>query len=247
MYSSPFGGSTARSRSVQRARPGACGGLFWTALVFALVCPAAVRAAPGVTDEPGPNTAAERAVQGFEFGPTFSLPLAAASANREVLGLDAGVTCTMRLKPRFGVGLDAAYHYWPVSTDFKEGFSRRLRLVTLGGSAWGLQIRQLGGHVRLETPVLRDSRAWLQLGLNSYRIDPNTTGYEGDAGLFWVSAPPLEAVTVSGYSISAAVERVHGPGLRVGLDVTYHRVSCEDEFGQNLEVFTLGAHTLFGW
>jgi len=188
---------------------------------------------------------------GFEVGPTFSLPLPAASANRDVIGLDAGLSFTAMDSPTFGIGASIAYHYWPVSTETKRTFNKSLRrtlhTVELGEGTWGLQVVQLGGHLRVAAPTDRSVRPWLQLGLSVYRVDPNTSGYPGDAGFFAVVAPPLERTHHPGCAVAVGADLFGGRPTRVGLDATYHVVGCNDRFGENLQVFTLGAHVLLGW
>jgi hypothetical protein len=189
---------------------------------------------------------------GFEIGPTFSLPLPAASANRDVIGLDAGLSCTGKTSPILGIGASIAYHYWPVSAESKREFNEILREVTLntlklGEGTWGLQVVQVGGHVRVAAPTTRKLRPWVQVGLSVYRVDPNTSGYSGNAGFFTVVAPPLDRTHHLGYSVAVGADLFGGTSARMGLDATYHFVECNDRYGESLQVFTLGAHLLLGW
>jgi hypothetical protein len=186
------------------------------------------------------------------LGPTFSLPLPAAIANRDEIGLSLGLSFTGKSSPMVGVGVDIAYHYWPVSTEFKQEFNEVLGVMTwntlkLGGGTWGLQVVQLGGHVRVAAPTTRSVRPWLQVGASAYSVNPNTSGYSGDAGFFRVTASPLRPTWHVGCSVAVGTDLFGGPRARMGLDATYHFVNASERPGQDLQIFTLGAHSLFGW
>ena len=189
---------------------------------------------------------------GFEIGPTFSLPLPAASANRDELGLDVGLSFTAMPTQRVGFGANVAYHYWLASADLKQGFNeflsaKTLNILKLGGGTWGLQVVQFGGHFRFAAPTASGVRPWLQVGASAYGVDPNTTGYSGDAGFFTVTASPLQRTYHYGYSVAVGTDLIGGRSARMGLDATYHFVGCSEQYGEDLQVFTLGVHVLFGW
>lgn len=198
-----------------------------------------------------PNEASSGWV-GFEFEPRISLPLPIASSSRDVVGLSTGMGFTFMSGPKDGVGVDIAYHYWPVSSGMKQGLDDLLRQTTwnalrTGNGTWGMEVLQLGMHVRSAAPGVLRERAWLEMGVSLYRIDPNISGYSGDAGLFTVMAPPLGLTSHVGGSFTAGAELYGGPRVRVGLDATYHLVMCDDSYVKNLQVFTLGARSRFRW
>jgi hypothetical protein len=220
--------------------------------LFASLNPRSIEASSATTSQvvqPG-----ERSPRwyGFEIGPTFSLPLPAASANRDVIGLDAGLSCTVKSAPHLGLGADVAYHYWPASAKFKQTFNRFMYEQTfgtleLGEGVWGLQVIQVGGHIRVAAPEARGARPWVQVGISDYHIDPNTTGYSGDAGFFQITAPPLKRTRRLGLSVALGADVSVGRHARLGLDATYHVVSCHDLYGEDLQVFTLGTRLLSSW
>src|SRR5262245_22196943 len=192
-----------------------------------------------------------RGAHGIEIGPTFSLPLPVGSANHDQMGLDAGLSCTWSTEnPYLGLGVDFAYHYWPVSAEFKQEFNHLLRAETwqtlqLGGGAWGLQVIEFGLHLRVAPPMARGARPWLQIGAGTYHVDPNTSGYSGDAGFFTVTAPPLERTQHLGGSLAVGAELFDRRYARVGLRGTYHVVDCSRRYGKDLQGLKLGAHALF--
>jgi len=190
--------------------------------------------------------------QGIELGPTFSLPIAAGSASREALGLDAGLSFTARNSSGLGAGLDMAYHYWPVSAEFKETYNELLRrqlfnTLELGGTTWGLNALQFTGHVRFIAPTAGALRSWAKVGGGFYIVNPHISGYSGDAGFFTVTAGPLKPTNHLGWYCTTGCDLLGGPRSRVGLDATYHRLDCFRTYGSNLGVFTIGAHVLVGF
>ncbi len=218
-----------------------------SALPFTLECQAAnVLTNP---DNSPPDTTQHW--YGFELGPAVSIPIPDGSASRDESGLDAGLSFTGNRNRNMGFGLDVAYHYWPVSGDYKDTFNELLRRETwntlqLGGTGWRLNARQLTAHVKLTALADRTWRPWLQAGVGFYQLDPNTTGYSGNAGFFGVRIGSLKRTTHPGYNITAGAEVRGGPRTRLGLNASYHRVRCRQAYGSELEVFSVGCHVFFG-
>lgn len=188
---------------------------------------------------------------GFELGPTLSFPVAGESASRQESGLTAGLSFTGKPNRNLGIGLDVAYHYWPVSDEFKDTFNELFRQGTwntleLGGTGWRLNARHIAAHVKLAALADRVLRPWLQAGVGLYQLDPNTTGYSGDAGFFSVSIGPLRRSSHPGYHVTAGADVRSGAGTRLGFNASYHRVRCRKAYGSELRVFSVGCHALFG-
>jgi hypothetical protein len=189
--------------------------------------------------------------QGFEVGPTVSLPLPTASGHPDAIGFDVGLSFTQKSSNTVGIGIDFGYHYWPVSAEFKQEFNeflgdQLLNTLELGGGAWGLQVLQLGAHVRFAKPEPQGVRPWLKLGAGTYRVDPYTTGYNGDAGFFSVQISPLKHQYHFGSWVTGGVDLVGGPHARMGVNASYHFVNTGENFGDDLHFFTLGVHALVG-
>ena len=196
---------------------------------------------------------AEPLADRFVVSPTVSIPLAVGSTHRDQIGLDVGLSVSAPTGNSYlGVGMDASYHYWPVSGEFKQAFNDHLRSQTLqtlmlGGGIWGLRVTQLGVHLRVASHAPRGAWPWLRIGAGAYRVDPYTEGYSGDAGFFSVVAPPLKRTNHMGWSVAVGTDAIGGPRARMGLDATYHFVGCSETYAKNLQVFALGVHALFGW
>jgi hypothetical protein len=204
-----------------------------------------------ITEKPTRHSEGSARWHGLEFGTTFSLPIPAASASHDEVGLDVGFSVTSKPNSRSGVGVDVAYHHWPVAGAFKETFNELLRRETLntlelGGTTWRLNTLQLTGHIKFAAPADWVPRPWVQVGAGSYRVDPNTTGFSGDAGFFRIVAGPLKPTADIGFYVMAGIDLIGGPRTQVGLNASYHGVNCHEVYGSDLRVFSIGAHVTFG-
>lgn len=200
-----------------------------------------------------PNTPRGEVVrwQGFELGPMLSLPLPIAGASREQGGLSAGLSFTVKTEQSGGFGADVAYHYWPVSPKMKQAFDSYLRAGSLnilrtGAGTWELDVIQYGFHVQHRLPGVLPTQPWLRVGVNVYRVDPNISGYSGDAGLFTVVAGPLRTTNHLGGSLGVGSTLLTRRSTRFGLDAQYHWLPLEGLYGDDLHVLSLGAHARFG-
>lgn len=220
--------------------------------LLALIHLRAAMASGVTTDQARPQSESPQGWYGPEISTTVSLPLPAGSANRDEIGLGAGLSFTGKTSPIVSIGANIGYYYWPVSAGFKQQFNEFLRdqlfnTLVLGAGTWGLQVVQVGGQIRVGTPGGRGARPWLQVVPSVYRVDPNTSGYSGDAGFFTVVAAPLERTLHLGCSVGAGADLFNGPHSRMGLDANYHFVNSSSRYGEDLHVFMLGAHAIYGF
>lgn len=223
-------------------------------LVLCLLALIQVRAAAASNEQGnqiGRQSADARGWYAPEISATLSLPLAAGSAARREIGLGAGLSLTAKTSPIVGMGARFGYFYWPVSAAFKRQFNEVLRdqtlhLVELGAGTWGLRAVQFGWNIRIGTHGTRGVRPWLQVVPSLFRVDPNTSGYSGDAGFGTVVAAPLKHTLHVGCTVSAGAHLFGERHSRVGLDADYHFVNCDKSYGEDLHVFMLGAHASLG-
>jgi hypothetical protein len=188
---------------------------------------------------------------GLQLGATLGFPLPGGDISNAELGVNAGVVVNWMGTPDFAVGLDVAYHYWPASDEFKADFNKLLRnetlgIIELGGTGWNISALQATGHLKFLAPIHSRVRPWLQIGGGVYRVDPHTTGFEGDAGFFTVSIKPFKVTSKAGFCGAAGVEFKSGSSLHLGLEASFDHVLCKDEFGSDFVAWALGGHILFG-
>ena len=195
---------------------------------------------------------ASRGLLGFELGPACSVPLPTQSASPDAVGLDAGMSFTLTIDRGPGIGVDVAYHHWPVSTAFKDAYNDFLMretifpIVKLGGSTWNVGALQYTVHLKFETPSRFAFRPWLQFGVGNYKVDPRIIGYNGNAGFFTIRMNAPEATSDVGYYLTTGLDLPGASYARMGLDASYHHVACAEHYGKDLAMISIGGHILFG-
>lgn len=187
----------------------------------------------------------------IEFGLHAALPLPTAEMANTELGMNAGLTVTAMTNSVFGFGADIAYHYWPTSNEFKSNFNAKLRsdswnTLELGGTTWRLSAIQVTAHVRAVAPISGPLRPWAQLAVGVYHVDPNTRGYRGPAGFFFVDAPPLSSVQLPGYSGSIGIDFKNSSNVGLGLHASYDHIKSGNELGSDFVAFSIGGHVRYG-
>jgi len=172
----------------------------------------------------------------LEYGGQLGFPLPSDNIGNTQLGVDAGATITLMDKADAGFGLDLIYHHWPVSAGFQNAFDAGLMFFEVDSDTWALSALQATMHVKFLLPRFVGVVPWGQLGAGYYRVDPNLE-FEGTR---------LHAVDKPGFNVSAGFDRVASPGLRLGLDATYHHLWTSDYFDSDYQVYSVGMHLLFG-
>jgi len=173
------------------------------------------------------------------FGPQVSYPLPARDVGDSEPGGSFGVTATEMHRPHVGAGLDVAWHYWPVSPEYKADYDRRLRNRynrVIDGSEWAISAFQVTGHVKVVAPIGGRFTPWVKAGLGLYRVDTRVTGLPGTR----ITLDP-------GWYGSAGFDLATGPGAVIGLHATMHQVWMDDFYGRDFTAITAGTHVLFGW
>jgi hypothetical protein len=172
-----------------------------------------------------------------EFGPLLAFPVPSADVGNAELGIDTGATVTVMDKPGAGVGIDLIYHQWPTSADFKSEFDKSLIFLKIDSETWSIRTLQATAHVKLLAPSVAGTVPWFQAGIGLYRLDPNLIAPTGDR---------LKATNETGAYGSLGFDHVASPGLRLGLDATYHHLWVKSSFGSDFSALSIGAHVLFG-
>ena len=195
-----------------------------------------------------PDTAAVR--HGLELGAQFSIPLSGADVASSELGMNAGLSLTSMSGPTLGIGLDLAYHYWPASNGFKQGFNSLLSretfdLARLGGTTWKLSALQMTGHLKVVAPAVGRVRPWLKAGAGAYLVDPHTSGFSAQEFSFQVKIGPFPNEIVAGFSGIIGVDLLNRGRTSFGLDASYDHLWSHDALGSNFDALALGVHVLF--
>lgn len=177
-----------------------------------------------------------RAEMRIEYGPVLAFPLPSDDIASTQLGVGAGGTITLMDKTNAGIGLDVVYHYWPVSADFKNAMDAGLIFLKIDSDTWALSALQATMQVKFLLPRFAGVVPWCRLGAGYYRVDPNLE-FQGTR---------LHPIDEPGFNVGTGFDRAAGPGMRIGLDATYHHLWTSDDFPSDIRVFSVGMHVLFG-
>lgn len=182
-----------------------------------------------------------------EVGVQVAFPLEARDAGTSELGISAGLTSTAMSEPWLGIGMDVAYQYWPVSASYKAGLEDTYYgIMVIDEPTWAFKAIQLGGHVKFVAPISGWCQPWTRLGGAIYFVDSNYEPVRDPLAGASMTRPRAEkSFQEPGYSIGGGVDIRKGIGMKLGLDVTYHHLFLEDEFGADFHAFTVGARVLF--
>lgn len=177
------------------------------------------------------------AASASEIGAQLAFPIAAGDVGDHERGIQAGFTGTWFDETRSGIGLDVAYHYWPVSAGFKAGFESQLYgLLEIGDPNWNISALQTTAHIKAVAPFRGAARPWLQIGAGGYRVDP----------MLQLMGQRLDAKWEAGANVALGFDYDANPRLRLGLDVSYHSVWMKHDVGAYFNAFEMGMHLLFG-
>lgn len=171
-----------------------------------------------------------------ELGVTLGFPIPTAEIGDHQLGIQGGLTASVYDTRNVGIGLDAAYHDWPVSPEFKAAFERELWILEIGSPTWNISALQTGGHVKLLVPSRSAWRSWLQLGAALYRVDPRLE----------LSGQKLDSKWEGGASATVGFDYEANPRMRLGLNAAYHHVWLKEYLGSDFDALEVGTHLLFG-
>ena len=172
-----------------------------------------------------------------EIGAQLGFPIPTAEIGDHQLGIQGGLTASLFPHDKVGIGLDAAYHFWPVSPEFKATFERpTLWLVRIGDSTWNISAIQTTGHLKIVPPWRSAFRPWGQIGAGLYLVNP-MLDFLGEK---------LDSKFQRGAYGSLGFDYDANPRLRVGLDVSYHHLWTKGDMGSDFDAVEVGTHLLFG-
>jgi len=178
-----------------------------------------------------------RPAKADEIGGGLGFPLPTAEVGDHELGLHGGLTFTLFPPAQIGFGMDAVYHHWPVSPEFKTSVDRQLLgLLKIDAPTWNISAIQTTAHFKLIAPLRAAFRPWLQCGAGIYLVNPRLE-FMGDN---------LDSKFERGAYGSIGFDYAANPRLRIGLDASYHYVWMKDDMGSDFDAWEMGTHLLFG-
>ena len=200
-----------------------------------------------IVGEPSPRTPG----LGFEIEVHTAIPAPAADIGTIDIGMRAGASVLWRQDARTAMGLDACYHYWPMSSRFKQAYNQRFRnallgTVELGDGSWRMTARSATGFVRVTPWPSSALRPWFKLGGGLFQLDRRLKPFSGDAGFFSITMTDLPIENDIGVTGALGLDFASGSRLRWGIELNVDHVAMKPPIGRGLTVLAVGVHAVFG-
>ncbi len=148
-------------------------------------------------------------------------------------GWHLGVTGTHWMNTTWGFGGDIAYHAWSASDDVNAAAE-----AAFGpGSEFHWSAMQATAHAKANLPMQSQTHPYATFGVGMYNITSKLSSPSGDAD---ASKSKL------GFNLGAGMTMPGTGTTRWGFDALYHVVPASDDFGSDLNFFTVGANVMWG-
>lgn len=144
-------------------------------------------------------------------------------------GWNLGLTGTRMINDKWGVGADAGYHSWGASDALKETLAP--------GEEFKWSAIQATGHAMLRFPTTSKVKPYAKAGVGMYNIKGSFTSPSGDVE---TSKSKL------GFNFGAGMHVMTQGNMMWGINGTYHMISAKDDFGANIDQFSLGLNLMWG-
>jgi opacity protein-like surface antigen len=144
-------------------------------------------------------------------------------------GWHLGATGTHMVNDQWGIGGDLAYHAWGASDQLK---------VALGpGSEFSWSAIQASAHGVMLFPTQSNVKPYAQVGLGLYNLAAKLTSPSGDTN---TSKSKL------GFNLGGGMDFASSGNMRWGVNGAYHIISAKDDFGSDVNFFSLGVNLMWG-
>lgn len=148
-------------------------------------------------------------------------------------GWNAGVTGTIMVNDRWGVGGDLGYHSWGGSDQLNSA----METLYGSGSEFKWSAIQATGHTMFRFPTTGNVKPYARVGAGLYDIKGKLSSPSGDVD---------NSKAKLGFNFGAGVQIPTGSNRMWGVTATYHVISAEKDFGSNVDAFSLGINMMWG-
>jgi hypothetical protein len=144
-------------------------------------------------------------------------------------GWNIGATGTRMVNDKWGIGADVGYHSW--------GASDQLKATLAPGDEFKWSAIQATGHGMLRIPTQSNVKPYLKAGLGLYDVKGSLTSSTGDVS---TSKSKL------GFNFGGGMHVMTHGNMMWGVNGTYHIISAKNDFGSNVDAFSLGINLMWG-
>jgi opacity protein-like surface antigen len=148
-------------------------------------------------------------------------------------GWHLGATGTHMINDQWGIGGDLAYHAWGGSDELNAAME-----AAFGpGSEMSWSAIQANVHGTMLFPTKTNVKPYAQAGVGLYNIAAKLSSPSGDDD---TSKSKL------GFNLGGGMEFAGSGNTRWGVSGTYHIISAQDDFGSDLNFFSVGVNYMWG-
>jgi hypothetical protein len=148
-------------------------------------------------------------------------------------GWNAGVTGTHMLNEQWGLGADLGYHAWGGS----DALNASMETLYGSGSEFKWSAIQATGHAMFRIPTTGTVKPYARVGAGLYDIKGKLSSPTGDVD---------NSKSKLGFNFGAGIQIPNGSNRMWGIAATYHVISAENDFGSNVDAFSLGVNMMWG-
>jgi len=148
-------------------------------------------------------------------------------------GWHLGVTGTHMVDDQWGIGADLAYMAWGGSTDLNNAAQ-----TAFGpGSKFNWSAIQATAHGVMAIPTKTAAKPYAKAGVGLYSMDLKLSSPSGD-----VSTSKSKV----GFNVGAGMNFPSNNSTRWGVEATYHIVPTGNDYGSDVNFFSLGVNLMWG-
>jgi opacity protein-like surface antigen len=148
-------------------------------------------------------------------------------------GWHLGVTGTHMVNDQWGIGGDLGYHAWGGSSDLNAAAE-----ATFGpGSEISFSALQANVHGVLNFPTQSNVKPYAQVGFGLYDIAEKLKSPLGNDDT---------SKSKFGLNFGGGMNFANSGNMQWGLNGAYHLVPAQDDFGSDINFFTLGVNMMWG-
>lgn len=148
-------------------------------------------------------------------------------------GWHLGATGTHMVNDQLGIGGDLAYHAWGGSSQLNAAMEAGFG----PGSEFSWSAIQAGAHGVMLFPTQTNVKPYAQIGLGLYNLTGKLSSPAGDDN---TSKSKL------GFNLGGGMDFASSGNMRWGVNGAYHVISAKDDFGADVNFFSLGVNLMWG-
>jgi opacity protein-like surface antigen len=148
-------------------------------------------------------------------------------------GWNVGATGTHMINDMWGIGGDLAYHSWGASDDLNTA----TEALFGPGSEINWSAFQATANATLNFQTQSSVMPYAKAGVGVYNVASKLSSPSGDDDA---------SETKLGFNFGGGMNMTSSGNMRWGVNAAYHIIPAEDEFGADLNFFTVGLNVLWG-